>query len=351
MRADDLIQLYARKTDDELLQLASEHSELTLEAAAVLKGELSRRHLDALTNYHGNQDSPPASVALHGSSDVKTTPFIGEVVRLYHRYFWHFFALVIPAVVIGFYAVVLSGQEARELARHAFLKAETVSEATVLDTSLMRLAGFCISWIAFSFSFAAVCSLVEQIESDSALSIGDSVGEVLRHCGRVLRLSTLLFALCLVAYGVAGLAISGVIWGAIQLHTRLSGTEIWLSSFFFMTLTLLLLSRFSLAMPCVIVDDYKITQAMFRSDELTRGKWSILSILVSKSLLGGYLAASAPFWIASWISRLISLPSWAWWVATAGSMAGTAMIEPYMFVGFTLLYLRTSQKVPEISAI
>jgi hypothetical protein len=65
---------------------------------------------------------------------------------------------------------------------------------------------------------------------------------------------------------------------------------------------LLVFSRFGLAVPALVLDDRSVSQAMFRSDELTEGKWLILAILLVKSLIGGYVAGMIPFW----------LPRWAW---------------------------------------
>jgi hypothetical protein len=344
MRTDELARLYASKTDEELLRLASQRDELTAEASTVLNSELSHRRIARPEIQDDDRQDQGRSGAYPDCKDLETGPFIGEVIRLYHQYLWYFFALLFPAALVGYIAVFSSRQEARELARHAFLKPETVTEATVLQVSLINLAGVFVSWMAFAFCFAAICCVVEQIESHSALSIGDSITEVLRQSGRFLWLSFLLFGLCLVAFGASFLTVGGLIWAATQFHTHLSGTAIWLSSVVSGGLALLLLCRLSLAMPCVIVDDYKVIKAMFRSDELTRGKWSILAILLAKSLIGGYLAALAPFWIVSWVSRMIELPSWVGWGEAAASVAGTAMVEPYMFVGFALLYLRTSEK-------
>ncbi len=81
---------------------------------------------------------------------------------------------------------------------------------------------------------------------------------------------------------------------------------------------------------------------MFRSDELTEGKWLTLAVLLAEGWLGGYLAGKSPFWLASWIPADISLPSWFPWVLTAASYAGIIVVEATMFVGFAFLYLKMS---------
>ncbi len=110
---------------------------------------------------------------------------------------------------------------------------------------------------------------------------------------------------------------------------------------------MLVLSRFALAMPAVVLDNRPVKEAMFRSDELTEGKWSILAALLAKSLIGGYIAAMFPFWLVSWLSRYVVIGGYPRWLLDVASMACVAGIEPVMFVGFALLYLRS----PDSSAI
>jgi len=81
---------------------------------------------------------------------------------------------------------------------------------------------------------------------------------------------------------------------------------------------------------------------MFRSDELTQGKWPILLTLLAKSVIGGYVAGWLPFWVASWLS-VFSVPDGFSWVLTVASIAAVAVVEPTMFIGFALLYTATSQ--------
>ena len=99
-------------------------------------------------------------------------------------------------------------------------------------------------------------------------------------------------------------------------------------------LTLLVLSRFGLALPALLLDNYRVSQALFRSDELTQGKWLTLAILLAKSLIGGYIAGMFPFWLAGWIWGYVRVP---WQFLTVASIAAVTVVEPFMFVGFALL--------------
>jgi hypothetical protein len=106
---------------------------------------------------------------------------------------------------------------------------------------------------------------------------------------------------------------------------------------------LLVFSRFGLAVPALVLDDRSVSQAMFRSDELTEGKWITLAILLAKSLIGGYIAGMLPFWLTRWAWTYIQLP---WWLPAVGSIAAVSLVEPFMFIGFALLYVRTSASSP-----
>jgi hypothetical protein len=141
---------------------------------------------------------------------------------------------------------------------------------------------------------------------------------------------------------VAELVSSGIASFLLRPHFgRLSSRTISATVYVPMALVLLILSRFGLAMPAVILDDYRIAKAMFLSDELTKGKWPILAVLLFKSLVGAYIAGVAPFWLARWTLAGVSLPSWFPWLLTAVSMAAVTLVEPIMFIGFALLYLKT----------
>lgn len=49
-----------------------------------------------------------------------------------------------------------------------------------------------------------------------------------------------------------------------------------------------------------------------------------------------------PFWLVSFVHPTGFLPSWFPWSLTAASSIGVAMVEPPMFIGFALLYLKMS---------
>ena len=157
-----------------------------------------------------------------------------------------------------------------------------------------------------------------------------------------LRLSLLLLVLVVVTEGVSMVLGTGVFWLLHRLQVHRTGFLIMAVSYVAVGLGLLVASRFFLAVPAVILDDYSIGRAMLRSDELTRGKWLVLAALLAKSLIGGYVAGMCPFWLASFVRVSVPLPSWFPWILTGASVIAVSVVEPTMFIGFALLYLKMS---------
>jgi hypothetical protein len=85
-------------------------------------------------------------------------------------------------------------------------------------------------------------------------------------------------------------------------------------------------------------EDCSVWQSLFRSDELTQGKWIELASLLFKSIAGGYIAAYSPFWLSGFFLARVSLPSWFSWLLFALSIVGVSSVDIPMFVGFAALY-------------
>lgn len=350
MQMPDLAKAYQTKTDEELLQLASDSERLTPEAHAILRSELAVRRIDVpkhLTAQEESDQGRSEQPRTRGTPFIRDShavrEFVAEVVHVYHGQFWLFIKLIAPAVVVSYIAVVMARNEVREIERHLPRGVEVLKHETeILEIGLLNLAGYLVSWIGFCFSFGAICSAVQRIEAGAVPAVSDCFSAVRERMGSFLRLCLFLFGLLLLAEAAAVLLSQGVFWVLHYRQLHLSLFTIEVVSYGSIGLALLMLSRFGLAIPALVVDNYRVGQAMFRSDELTEGKWLTLAVLLSKSLIGGYVAGMLPFWLASWIQTSIVSPAWFRWVLTAASIAGVTVVEPTMFIGFVLLYLRMS---------
>jgi len=196
--------------------------------------------------------------------------------------------------------------------------------------------------MVFSFSFAAICIAVEESVAGFTASARRSFFNVRERLGTFLRLSLLLFVLVLVAFGVCMLLGLGVFWALHQWVAHPTRFLIAVVSYGLVGLALLVVSRFALAVPAVVLDDCRVGQAMLRSDELTQGKWLTLAALLAKCLIGGYVAGMCPFWLASFVRVSVPLPSWFPWILTVASIIAVSVVEPTLFIGFALLYLKMS---------
>ena len=297
MQIHDLTKLYQSKTDEELLQLAGNSEQLTPEAHSVLTSELARRRID-LREYleaHNEEGKKARSRGLSlPSHSSGVGGFVEEVLRVYRDQFWFFIELVAPAVVVGYIAVRMGRNEGREIARQLLRVpiSEIVRHRTeIVEIWLANSAGYLASWMAFSFSFGAICFAVDQIRAGITPSVTDSFGAISHRLGSFLRLSLLLFFLILVAEGAGGLLMGGIFWALRQGRVHPGRLAISIVTFSLAGLALLVMSRFGLAIPALLLDDYPVGQAMFRSDELTQGKWATLTVLLVKSVAGGMLQA------------------------------------------------------------
>ena len=347
MPIHDLAVAYQTKTDEELLHLADSPEELTPEAQSALKSELAKRRIDSTACLNAQEANNQSKLGQHGVSGTlllreseSVGEFVSEVLRVYHAHFWLFVRLIAPAVVVGYVAIVAGRQEGQRIARHlprGFLFVG--HETEIFEIWVAYFAGLLVSWMAFSFSFGAICSAVGQTSKGVVPSPSDCFAEVRERIGSFLRLSALLLFLALVAVAVANLLGITFFWILHQRRMHFSIFTTQSVSLLCVGLALLVLSRFGLALPALILGNCRVGQAMFRSDELTEGKWVTLAILLAKSLIGGYIAGMLPFWLAGWIWAYVQVP---WQFLTVASIAAVTVVEPFMFVGFALLYIRTA---------
>ena len=203
--------------------------------------------------------------------------------------------------------------ESREIARHIPRGIEVVRHpAELTEMAIANLAGLFGSWTAFSFSFAGITAVAVQKPATGVVpSIGECFIPIRNRLGSFYAYLRCCFALLLVvetaALAFLEFGILRVLW---RLHIHVTGSMISLVSFACFGLGLVVMSRFSLAIPALVLDDCKVGESVFRSDEYTQRKWIVLAALVAKSVVGGYVAAMVPFWTASSILGNMLVPWW-----------------------------------------
>jgi len=350
MHIEDLTRDYSAKSDEELLRLAMELEELTPIAQTALTNELTKRRIGVTEHLKllGDEELQPkleqlgAHAALPLGDSHRVSQFVAEVLTVYHNHFWLFVKLIAPAVIIGYIAVLTGRNEGREIAKHIPRGVEALGHKTeILESFLANQLGFFVSWIGFSVSFGAICYAVRRIAAGVIPSVPDSFAAVRSRMGPFLRISVLLYSILIVLLAAALLLSVGAVWVLSKHQVHRSFFTIRFVPFVAVGLALLVFSRFGLAIPALLLDSCRVGQAIFRSDKLTQGKWLTLAILLIKSVVGGYLAGMCPFWIAARIPASIPVP-WFPWLLDAASVAAVIVVEPTMFIGFALLYLKMS---------
>ena len=312
----------------------------------MLLGEMARRRIDVSDLAPPPVDAVRESrVTLQRTEVTSVAAFVAEAIGVYHRQFWLFLSLVAPAVAIGWFAVVVGRNESREIARHIPRGIESVRHPVeFVEMAVANIVGLFGSWIAFSFSFAGICVAVQKLATGFVPSMRECFIPVRDRLGPFLRLSSLLFALLLILEGAALVFLQfGILWVLWRLPIHVTGWMMYTVTFACSGLGLLIVSRFSLAIPALMLDDCRVGESIFRFDEYTERRWLVLAALVAKSVVGGYVAAMLPFWIAPYVLRNTLVPWWFSWVLTAASIAAASVVEPTMFIGFTLLYLQRSK--------
>jgi hypothetical protein len=345
--------LYANKTADELLRLVAECNQLTPEARSALLSEISRRRLvfdkaELRKPVQSGNVSPERAKQAFAPLLSPSREFIGEVLRLYHHHVWLFLKLTAPAVLIGTVAILATHYQARNMIHH-IPRSSLDPKIVFIEASFVNLSGWAISWVAVSFAFACIAAIARQITRAEDLSAGNACGVVRKKFSSFFRISMSLFLVFGALFSFVQMLTVSVIFRFLDPVLRYPILSFALSLCAY-TAIALIVSRFALTIPAVVLDDFEIGQSFFRSDELTEGKWMILAILLSKAILGGYVAAMAPFWVVGWlpIPENIEGSWWFYWFLRAASVAAVLYVEPIMFIGFALLYETTSgQKVSE----
>jgi hypothetical protein len=113
---------------------------------------------------------------------------VEEVLRVYGGQFWFFIRLVAPAVVLGYIAVRIGLNEEREIAREVLRLpiSEIVRHRSELIEIWLANSGYLVSWMAFSFSFGAICFAVDEIKTGSTPSVTGSFGAIGHRLGSFL---------------------------------------------------------------------------------------------------------------------------------------------------------------------
>jgi hypothetical protein len=273
--------------------------------------------------------SAPAHTALRRWSTIE---FLHEVLAMYRKRPGVFLQLLVPALVLAFGAVY-AGQDL------AFRMRAGIPEGSLdifpyAAMGFVRLGSAFLAWLLYSFAFAGVALAVERLHAGEEVSAEECLGRAREHPGRLMAVASSLFAIFAAAQVL-------LIWGLVWLLGTLPQHWVLMTQFVAVAQVALMvvMSRFALAIPAVVLDGCRFGECYFRSDEYTERRWSALIGLLVESVVGGSLAWLAPYYIAEWLGVSIS-ERWQEWVLFGIGMTGAALVQPPMFIGFSWLYIR-----------
>jgi len=245
-------------------------------------------------------------------------------------------------VLVGTVSVFTVRHEVRDMF-HRFSGSPLEWRILFIEGSILNIAGWAVSWIALSFAFACTCAIAPQITRNESFSASAACQIVLRRFASFLKISLSLFLVFGILFALGEALTTAAIFRFLGNFLFRYPTLSFAWSLCVYAAIGLVVSRFALAVPAVVLDSIKVGQSFFYSDELTEKKWIILAILLVKSVLGGYVAGMLPFWLAG----SLPVPEYIWatwwfsWVLTGASILAVSWVEPIMFIGFALLYEKT----------
>lgn len=270
--------------------------------------------------------------------------FLHEVFALYHAHKALFIGLIAPAVIFGYLAVSFGTQQAEQIFRHLPRGPAVMDHPRELaEMWIARMGSWFLSWLVYSFAFSAVAVAVNEIEAERKPLAEDCYAPGRSHLGRVVGTASWLLIVFMLTTMVIALGGSFLVFVVLHLHPETAGVYIFTA--ILLLGASLLTSRLGLAIPAVVIDQCGVSQAIQRSRRLTEGRSGLLTVLLIESLGGSYLAGVTPFWIAAHFGAGAPPPVWLPWVLVAVAIIAGALVQPVLFVGLSLMYIRERERL------
>jgi hypothetical protein len=272
-------------------------------------------------------------------SNQSALTFLREVSAIYTNRFWFYFRMMVPAIVFGYIAVYATSTKAYAMARHAYLVGGGLNSGEAWAATALKTSGYLVSWLLYSFSFAAICAAIRTDHNGGNPEFEASFTVARRKTAQIFGAASVLFILTCLAFVLSILV--GSLHAIVLRDWQSLPQIVSFSVMYIVMLTLLTcISRLALSVPAIVLDSLPIKRAMFLSDALTEGRNLALSLLLLESLGGAYLAFKVPFVCADLVWQLspFSSPDWLGYVLLALGMSGSALIQPSLFIGLAHLY-------------
>jgi len=160
--------------------------------------------------------------------------------------------------------------------------------------------------------------------------MGEAFETILERMGSFMGISALLFGLFFAfeIFALDRVALWAIPWIESRFGHFSPLTWTYIGAGEYMAVSFIIARLGALAIPALVLDDHSITDSLLISYRLTRCEWRILSVLLFKSIVGGYIAGMLPFWVAGRISASVGMPWWFPSILSAASILCVSVVEP-----------------------
>lgn len=238
----------------------------------------------------------------------------------------------------------------------AFLQREArvgngVAPGTIPDVFTIALVFFGLMIVMFAYFIVYTVALGATATAVSELYLGHSVGVVevyARMRGRLGRLILLMIFFGLRVFGVAFAGILLVTFaGALAALATpiLAGISVVLGFLVIGVLCAVMMVRYGVAVPALVLENLTAGEALKRSVELTQGhRWRVFLVFLLATIIAyaGLALFQGPFQMAAFMAGQETTRGF--WLNLAGVTSGTiggTLTAPIMVVGLALMYYDT----------
>lgn len=285
-----------------------------------------------------------------------TWALLHKVYCIYRDHHIKFATITIPAALFASFAITLSRLEGRYLSSKLTWNVEILQHPWELAQIFgVATLGFFLVWFFGCFAFAATASTVQSLapESIENLDISDGYSRA-RDCVRPI------FVFAVLTFLMLGAAYYLSIWLAPRVAGKMPSAQTGHAAFFVVIygtclLAIAFVTRYSLAIPKIVDRGGSAWRAMLSTAPMTDGYDGYLLLLVAESVLGTYLAQIVVFLTVQKVLQRTGMIDTAWsgWILILAVALGSALVQPPMFIGFSLLYLEQTREhhaLPNASA-
>jgi hypothetical protein len=260
-----------------------------------------------------------------------------EVYRVYASQFRRWFAITAPTSVLASIIVLMADRKIREIYGSFPITQIAFHTLEIAEAGVLRYGSFLFSWFLGCFALAAIATVangLNKVDQDGVW-ISDSFQRAREHFGGLFLAAIVTFSMYLA--GMA--AIPFILFALIRVvgWARFSRFN-YGASFIAVVVVASIVGWFGMAIPLILAEDIGVWAALKKSMKISNGYEIFLSLLVTESLVGSYVAWYAAYYGLTFLFPLqFRYTAWYGWLEYFVAILASAAVQPPMFIGFSLL--------------